>query len=124
MPKRAPTAVYHDPELVAFKPETAEGREAKMIALTMDLVEQRLIDGTASAAETVHFLKLGQATADIQKRKNEAECALMEAKAEAIRSQTGNAELLNKAIAAFTDYKGASSDDDGFDDDYGDFYEY
>ena len=36
-----------------------EARENQLIALAVDLVEQRLIDGTASSQETTHFLKLG-----------------------------------------------------------------
>ena len=35
-----------------------EAREMQMAALAMDLVEQRLRDGTASSQETTHFLKL------------------------------------------------------------------
>ena len=38
---------------------TPEARENQMIALAVDLVEQRLLDGTASSQETTHFLKLG-----------------------------------------------------------------
>ena len=35
---------------------TPEARENQMIALAVDLVEQRLLDGTASSQETTHFL--------------------------------------------------------------------
>ena len=38
---------------------TPEARENQLISLAVDLVEQRLIDGTASSQETTHFLKLG-----------------------------------------------------------------
>ena len=36
-----------------------EARENQLIALAVDLVEQRLLTGTASSHETTHFLKLG-----------------------------------------------------------------
>ena len=35
---------------------TPEARENQMIALAVDLVEQRLLDGTASSQQTTHFL--------------------------------------------------------------------
>lgn len=38
---------------------TPEARENQLISLAVDLVEQRLLDGTASAQEVTHFLKLG-----------------------------------------------------------------
>ena len=38
---------------------TPEARENQLIALAVDLVEKRLIEGTASSKETTHLLKLG-----------------------------------------------------------------
>ena len=46
-----------------------EARENQMAALAMDLVEQRLRDGTASSQETTHFLKLVSSTAKLQQEK-------------------------------------------------------
>ena len=45
---------------------TPEAREQQLIALAVDLVEQRLIDGTASAQETTHFLKLASRKAKLE----------------------------------------------------------
>ena len=39
-----------------------EAKENQMIALTFDLVEKRLRDGTASSQETTHFLKVLKTT--------------------------------------------------------------
>ena len=36
---------------------TPEARENQLISLATDLVEQRLLDGSASSQETRHFLK-------------------------------------------------------------------
>ena len=38
---------------------TPEERENRLIALSYDAVEQRILNGTATAAEYVHFLKAG-----------------------------------------------------------------
>ena len=47
---------------------TPEARENQLISLAIDLVEQRLIDGTASAQETTHFLKLASRKAKLEAR--------------------------------------------------------
>ena len=46
---------------------TPEARENQMISLAMDLVEQRLLNGTASSQETTHFLKLGTAKEKLER---------------------------------------------------------
>ena len=38
---------------------TPEAREKQLIALAMDVAEERLRNGTASSQEVTHFLKLG-----------------------------------------------------------------
>ena len=38
-----------------------------MIALAFDLVEKKMRDGSATAAETVHFLKLGSENAKLER---------------------------------------------------------
>lgn len=50
-----------------------EVRENQMISLAMDLVEKRLREGTASSAETTHFLKLATVKSELEKKKLEAE---------------------------------------------------
>ena len=46
-----------------------EARENQMIALAVDLAEQQLRDGTASAQVITHFLKLGTSKAELEKEK-------------------------------------------------------
>ena len=48
---------------------TLEGREDQLIAAAMDLVERRIAEGTASAQETVHFLKLGSVRNQLEQNK-------------------------------------------------------
>lgn len=95
---------------------TPEARENQMTALAMDLVEQRLIDGTASSQETTHFLKLATAKARLERERLELENELTKAKTESIRAQKRSDELFAEAIKAFKTYAGNSSNDE--EDDY------
>lgn len=86
--------------------ETADAREAQLIALAVDVVEQRLIDGTATSQETTHFLKLGSSRERLEQQRLEAEAKLAEAKVEAYASGQRVEELMTEAITAFRDYSG------------------
>lgn len=92
-----------------------ENRENQLIDLAYDLAEERLIEKTASAQEIVHFLKLGTAKAQLEKKKLEAETMLLESKKEAVDSSKASSEKYEEALAAFRIYNGVQSDED---DDY------
>ena len=91
-----------------------EARENQMAALAMDLVEQRLRDGTASSQETTHFLKLVSSKAILERDKLRAENNLLKAKEEQIHSMKSQEELLEKAMQAFSVYKGQGEPDDDY----------
>lgn len=57
---------------------TPEAREGQMISLAMDLVEQRLRNGTASSQETTHFLRLATTKEQVERRLAEKELELKE----------------------------------------------
>ena len=58
--------------VASARPATSpEAQEQYMINLAMQLVERRLREGTASSAETTHFLKLATMKADLEKKKLE-----------------------------------------------------
>ena len=59
---------------------TPEARENQLISLAIDLVEQRLLDGTASSQETTHFLKLATSKAKLERERFELENELIKAK--------------------------------------------
>lgn len=87
---------------------TPEARDNQLIALSYDLVEERLRNGTATAAETTHFLRLGA-----MKEKNRLELELMEserklkeAKVDMIKQEKIRTELYKEAIAAMQEYRG------------------
>ena len=91
---------------------TPEARENQLIALAVDLVEQRLIDGTASSQETTHFLKLASTKARLEKEKLQREVALMEAKTEAIKAEEKKEEFYSKVLDALRSYNGLGDPDD------------
>ena len=93
---------------------TPEARENQMISLAMDLVEQRLLNGTASSQETTHFLKLGTAKEKLERKKLEMENELIKARKEAIQSGQRMEELYEEAIKAMKNYSGNGADDDEY----------
>ena len=85
---------------------TPEARENQMISLAVDLAEQQLRDGTASAQVITHYLKLGATTARLEKEKLERENKLLEAKTKALESAERTEALYADAINAMKLYGG------------------
>jgi hypothetical protein len=90
---------------------TPEARENQMISLAVDLAEQQLRDGTASAQVITHYLKLGATTAQFEKEQLRLENELLKAKAEALKSQERQEELYKQAITAMKRYGGYGNDE-------------
>lgn len=91
---------------------TPEARENQLIALAVDLVEKRLIEGTASSQETTHFLKLASSKARIEKEILEKQKDLITARTEALQSQKRVEELYAEAIKAMRKYSGQGDDNE------------
>lgn len=91
---------------------TPEGRENQLISLAMDLVEKRLIEGTASSQETTHFLKLGSTKERLEKDILDKKKDLISAKTESIQSAKRVEELYVNALNAMRKYSGARQGDD------------
>lgn len=85
---------------------TPEGRENQLISLAVDLVEQRLRDRTASAQETVFYLKLGSSRERLEQERIALENQMTKAKTEQIASEQRKEELFENAIAAMKQYSG------------------
>ena len=105
--KQEPNAIRKRPPAT-----TPEARENQMIALAMDVVEERLRNGTASSQETTHFLKLGSIKEKRELALLEQELELKKAKTEAIQSAKRVEELYSKALKAMKSYTGAEEGDD------------
>ena len=99
---------------------TPEARENQLIALAVDLVEKRLLEGTASSQETTHFLKLASTKARLEKELLIAQKQLMNAKASAIDKADNAEELYKNAIAAMQIYSGNRSSAQPEEEDYDD----
>ena len=93
-----------------------ESRQNQMIDLAMNLVEKRLLDGSATSQETVHFLKLGTAKARAETEILEMQKALIAAKTEALQSEKRREELYVHAIKAMRRYSGNGGHDDDDED--------
>lgn len=91
---------------------TPEAREKQMIALAMDLVEQRLLDGTASSQETTHFLKLGSMKAQKELEKLEEENKNLRAKTKALGDAEEIKVLYENALKAMRNYGGYGDTDE------------
>ena len=90
---------------------TPEGRENQMIALAMDIAEERLRNGTASSAEIVHFLRLGSSKERLDQEDKRKEIELKTAKTEALESQKRVEELYMNALSAMRKYSGKTEDE-------------
>lgn len=87
-----------------------EARENQLISYAYDLVEQRLLNGTATSQETTHFLKLGSSRERIEKEIREKELKLIEAKTEQIEASKRDDEFYAKVIEHMKRYAGSIND--------------
>ena len=91
---------------------TPEARENQMISLAMDLVQQRLIDGTASSQETTHFLKLASSKATLEKERLEEENKLLRAKTKVMENVEDAKVIYSDVLNAIRKYSGQGDVDD------------
>lgn len=94
------------------KATTPEAREDQLIALAIDLAEQQLRDGTASAQVISHFLKLASTKERLEKEILAEQKKLIQAKTEALESAKHAEELYAQAIQAMHIYSGEPNGDD------------
>lgn len=85
---------------------TPEARENQLISLAYDLVEQRLIDGTATSQETTSLIRLGTSKARLEAEKLKKETELLRAKADAVDAAKHADEMYLAAINAMKTYTG------------------
>lgn len=91
---------------------TEDAREKQLISLAYDVVEDRLLHGTATSQETVHFLKLGSTKERLEKEILELQKELIAAKTEAIQSAKRVEEMYANAMQAMKLYSGQDIQDD------------
>ena len=91
---------------------TPEARENQMISYAVDLAEKQLLEGTASSAVIVHYLKLADQKYKLMIQKLEEENKLLRAKTEDIQSSRESREMYEKALLAMREYSGHDEPDD------------
>lgn len=96
---------------------TPEGRENQLIALAMDLAEQKLRDGSASSQIITLFLNLATTKAQLELEKLKSDVAVSNARVDSMKSQEKSAEMYEKVLAAFKSYSG-NNDEEDYADDY------
>ena len=87
-----------------------DARENQLIALAMDTAEERMLNGTASSQEIVHFLRLGSSLVRLQKEEIKERIELDKSKVKAIEATEEYRKLYEDAIQAMKSYGGGSSD--------------
>lgn len=96
---------------------TSEARQNQMIALAVNLAEQKLRDGTASSQLITHYLKLAMPSQKVENEILECQKELIKAKTEAYRSAAKAEVSYQEVIDALRRYGGlneAGSDKDVF----------
>lgn len=83
-----------------------EARDNQLIALAYNLVEQRLLNGTATSQETVHFLKMGSPRERKEMEILELQKELIAAKTQNMNSSQEMKALYEEALKAMSDYQG------------------
>lgn len=85
---------------------TFEGRERQLVSLAVDLAEQQLKEGTASAQVISHYLKLGSTRERLEQERLARENELLTARVNQIASQEKTEELYQQALNAMRRYAG------------------
>ena len=85
---------------------TPEARQNQLVALAYDLVERRLQEGTASAQETTHFLRMGSSRERLEQERLEAEIEISRAKQAMLESAQRTELMYEKALKAMRSYSG------------------
>lgn len=90
---------------------TPETREQQMIALAVDVAENQLRAGTASAQVITHYLKLATSREQLEMEKLRNENLLKEAQIKQLQSSEANESLYKEALEAMRGYKGETPQD-------------
>lgn len=90
---------------------TPEARERQLTMLAYDEAERMIVSHEASSQVITHFLKVGSAREELEKRRLELEADLLQKKAEMMDSAKRVEELYDEAIKAMRRYGGEGATD-------------
>lgn len=83
-----------------------EAYENRLINKTYKAVEKRIDNGEATAAEYIHFLRLGSTKEKLELEKVKKENKLLEAKAKSLADASEIKELYTKVLTNMREYSG------------------
>lgn len=83
---------------------TPEGREKQLVELAVRLAEKQLMDGTASSAVIVHYLKIASTREVLEREIMEKQSRLLAAKTQNMDKDRESEDLAKAAIAAMKSY--------------------
>lgn len=86
--------------------KTPEERENQLIEAAVDLAENQLRSGDASAQVITHYLKLGSSREKLEQQRLKNEVSLLNAKREAMESERRVEDLIANALHAMQAYSG------------------
>ena len=95
---------------------TPEGREHQLVSYAVELAEQQLRTGTASAQVITHYLKLGSTRERLEQERLAAENDLLRAKVEAMATADDRESRYLEAINAMRSYSGQTAAEEEYDD--------
>lgn len=92
--------------------DNPDAEEEQMIALSINLAKQQLLDGTASSQVITHYLKLAseKRKAELELKMLEEEVKLKAAKTDAIESAKKSEAMYEEALLAMKRYSGHRED--------------
>lgn len=93
-------------------PLTPEEQENQLIFKAMNLVEQQIDEGTASAQVLTHFLKLGSTREQLEQERLRQDNELLKAKVEQLQANSRMEEIYTNAILAMRSYQGVDDETD------------
>ena len=100
-----PTASQPREKREGYKPSmTPEGREKQLVELAVRLAEKQLMDGTASSAVIVHYLKIASTREVLEREIMEKQSRLLAAKTQNIDKDRESEGIAKAAIEAMKSY--------------------
>lgn len=83
---------------------SAKALEEEMISLAIEQARQQLMNGTAPASTVNFYLKMASSREHIERELIENQVSLLQAKADNIKKNDGEAEAYKEVIEALKDY--------------------
>ena len=93
-----------------------QARENQIISAAYDLAERRILNGTASSQEIIHFLRMGSEKEKLERTKLQEENRLLRQKTKSLEASSNIEQLLKDGLNALNHYRANDREDDIFED--------